>query len=295
MKGIYVAAIIATALALGIEGGVIWWRSKRPDRPLLLIAFAAALPMCALMFYLVRMPINDWLVGIMGKENSLYRFLTTFYAPLTEEPAKLWPLLIPWFRRRITKENAVIVAAALGLGFGVGEMWFLAEKISHVPKIAALPWYQLTGFINERFMVCIMHGAFTAAALKGLRSGRAAMGFAGAGLLHYFGNFPIYLASFDLGGLGKPAWTIILSAWVALYFGAMLVLIFWLAAGKGKPGRALFGRAKCPACGAVYDRPMFAFNLGAKRYEPCPACKKWHITSEYKEPPAAAPPPPTKP
>jgi hypothetical protein len=289
MKGIYIAAIVATALAIAIDGGVIWWKSGRAHRPLLLLAFLATIPMCALMFYAVRMPFNDWLVGVMGAKDPFYRFLTTFYAPLTEEPAKLWPLLIPWFRRRIVKENAVAIAMALGLGFGVGEMWFLAERISHDPTLSAYPWYQLTGFINERFMVCIMHGAFTATALVALRKGRFAFGFAGAAFLHYLGNFPIYLGALDVGHLGKPTWTIILGVWVALYFVAMLTLIIWYAAGRKQAGRAVFGRAKCPACGTVYDRPLFGFNLVTKRYEPCPACHKWHLTGEYKEPPAAKP------
>ncbi|MFN8539856.1 MAG: hypothetical protein U0232_20545 [Thermomicrobiales bacterium] len=80
--------------------------------------------------------------------------------PLTEEPAKLWPLLIPAFARRITRENAVRCAVALGLGFGIGEIGFIAQLIYADGDFNALPWYNFSGFINERFMVCLIHGGF---------------------------------------------------------------------------------------------------------------------------------------
>ena len=35
--------------------------------------------------------------------------------------------------------------------------------------------------------------------------------------------------------------------------------------------------AACPDCGTVYPRPLFGLNMGPKRYERCPNCRKWHL------------------
>ncbi len=84
------------------------------------------------------------------------------YAPLTEEPAKWLPLLLPFIRSELRKENAAAFALAVGLGFGVGEICFLANQLGRVPEIAALPFWHLGGFISERALVCLLHGCFIA-------------------------------------------------------------------------------------------------------------------------------------
>ena len=282
MPNIYIMAIITTALSLGILGSIIFARADRKDRLLLAVAIIAQLPMCALAFYLVRMPVDGLLRNWLGGSSGTYGFLTTFYAPLTEEPAKLLPLLIPWFLRGIEEKNRVRVAMALGLGFGIGEMWVVAHWISASPEFSGLPWYMFTGYLGERFMVCIMHGAFTAMALHRLHRGFV-IGVLGAMFLHYIGNFPIYLGGINLWGLGEANWTTIVSLWIMLYFFAMMALLAYLAYGKPQAGRLIFGRAKCPECGEVYPRPLFAINMVTRRYEPCPACKRWHWTKEWKE------------
>lgn len=271
--GIEIAAVVTSALSLGLIGGVLFWRSPRAAWLTLALAVAVQLPMCTLAFALVRVPAQEFVKKKMG-DTAAFRFLTTFSAPLTEEPAKLWPLLIPFLRRFATKENFVRLGVALGLGFGVGEMWFLAEFLSWAdPKTAALPWYQLGGFINERFMVCIMHGVFTVTALRyrGVRGIVAAMG------LHYLGNFPIYLAAIFKERMPPGLTQTLLGLWVVLYFLAMLLLMSWYSAGNWQVGRMIFGDATCPECATVYPRPLFGLNLGPKRYERCPHCRRWHL------------------
>lgn len=276
MPGIYIAAAITTALSLLIIGGAIWKKTPVKYHALLLVALAAQLPMSAVAFYYVRIPLDRFLVGWLGASSQLYKYLTTLYAPLTEETAKVWPLLIPVFYRRIDKRNAVCVAMALGLGFGLGEIWFLAERVSHAPEIARLPWYLLGGFITERFMVCVMHGVFTATALKNLR-GRFYAGLLMAMALHFMGNFPIFMAAEGYFGWGRNVWQYVLSFWVPVYFLLMLLLLVFLMTGKvGQVGRVLLGRRVCPACQERYDIPLFGFNMGPVRYERCSRCKKWH-------------------
>jgi hypothetical protein len=275
MQGIYITAAITTALALSIIGGAIWKKTPKKYRALLLIALLAELPMSASAFYFVRIPLNRFLVGWLGETSQLYIYLTTLYAPVTEELAKIWPIIIPAFYRRINARNAVCVAMALGLGFGIGEIWFLAERLSRVPDIARLPWYQLGGFISERFMVCVMHGVFTAVAIKNLRH-RFWLGLLGAMALHFLGNLPLFIPAQGFVGWHRVTWQYMLSFWVTIYFLLMLTLLVFLMTGKVQVGRVLLGRVVCPECHVRYNRPLVGINMGAVRYERCSHCRKWH-------------------
>jgi len=276
MTSIYYMALITTVVATAAYG-VIIYRMKAPaDKRWLLLAFLIALPLQPLAFYLVRVPFNGWLVGKLGSTSKVYEWITLFYAPLTEEPAKLVPLLVPLILRDIRRSNFVRYALAIGLGFGIGELWFVAGRIASNPHFAAIPFWQFTGFFNERLMVCLMHGAFVSVALWRLRD-KFLLGEAGTMALHFCGNFPIYLMSKNLFGIGTTAWSVIVNLWVVLYFFGSIALLTYFVYGKAGVGRLIFGKTKCPECGAIYDSPLFAFNLGTKRYERCSACKKWHM------------------
>lgn len=228
MKGIYVAAIITTALSLTIIGSFILRKSPKKEWPILVAAMLLQIPMCAAAFYFIRLPLDKFLQGFLGQGSGIYTFLTTLYAPITEEPIKLWILLIPWFISKLNGKNAVRIAMAIGLGFGVGEMWFVAAQLAKYPQIASLPWYSLGGYISERFMVCVIHGAFTAVALRQFRKAFI-MGVLAAIFLHFIGNFPIYLAGNNFWSLGKSTWQVILLLWVPFYFLAMVALLAYFA------------------------------------------------------------------
>lgn len=278
MPDIYITAILTTALALGLIGGFIAYKSERKEWGFLLIVLLLVLPMQPLVYYLVRVPLNRWLYGQLGL-TSLYKVITTFYAPLTEEPAKLWILLLPWIVSRIDEKNYLRVAMTIGLGFGIGEAWFIAYEITKSPELSGYLWYEYLGYLNERVMVCFFHGAFTAVALKFLRK-RLVLGFLGAVALHYFANLPIFIARIDPLNWGAGAWQIILGLWIFLYLIAMALMVTYFATDKFRLGKALYGTAVCPECGKEYDKPLFlAVNLLNKRYERCPHCKKWHMMS----------------
>jgi hypothetical protein len=276
MKAIYIAAIITTIVALAVYGTTVYRMKSPVDSKSLWLAFLIALPLQPLAFYLVRLPLNAWLVSKIGSTSLTYEWITLFYAPLTEEPAKLVPLLVPFILRDIRRENFVRYALAIGLGFGIGEMWFLAQRIAVNPQFASIPVWQFTGFFNERLMVCLLHSAFVSVALWRLGN-KFLLGEAGAMLLHFFGNFPIYLMSKDVFGIGKTAWSLILNLWVGLYFFGGIALLAYFVYDKGGIGRFIFGRTRCPECSVVYDSPFFGFNLGTKRYEKCSACRRWHM------------------
>jgi DNA-directed RNA polymerase subunit RPC12/RpoP len=275
---INVTAIVTTALAVEIFGTLIR-KLRLPANPRLLwFAALIVLPLEPLSFFLVRVPLDQWLAGHLVHGSATYQWLISLYAPLTEEPAKLVPLLIPAIRRDISEKNFARYALAIGLGFAMGEMWFIAERIARVPEFAHTPWYLFGGFISERLMTCVFHSAFVAVALWRLRS-RVLLDLAGAMALHWLGNFPIFLLSWDVGGMGKAFWSVTVQLWIAAYLLGALALLSYFTFGRVAPGRFLYGRRKCPECGAEYDASLFAMNLGIRRYERCPRCRHWHFTS----------------
>ena len=284
--GIYIAAAITTALVLGLYGYVIAKMSARADWPVLIVAALVALPLQPLAFYLVRMPLHGFLSASLGA-GALLTTLTLFYAPLTEEPAKWLPLLVPFIRRRLNPANAVAMALTVGLGFGIGEIWFLAEQLARVPAVAAQPFYSLGGFLIERTLVCFLHGAMIAFAYHRLASGRSFIlgGLIGMAL-HFALNFPIFLAGIDLFGLGKTWWPTLLMLYLGLFTIALGAAVTSLSRGRFR--EVVLGFSDCPECGAHYPRPLLALNFGPVRYERCPNCRRFHwvsITSGRARPP----------
>jgi len=110
------------------------------------------------------------MLGAGAATTTAFLFVTTIlYAPVTEESAKLTLMLFPWIRRRNDGKSAIQIGMAIGLGFGVGEMWQAAYWLSKDPDIASTPWYLLGGFMIERLLVCFNHVALTTAALRRIR------------------------------------------------------------------------------------------------------------------------------
>jgi hypothetical protein len=76
--------------------------------------------------------------------------------------------------------------------------------------------------------------------------------------------------------LGQNTWQVLVSLWVQLYFIGGIALLAKFYYGRMAVGRFIYGRARCPECALVYDRPLFGLNFGPRRYERCPVCKRWH-------------------
>jgi hypothetical protein len=150
MREILLTAIFTTAIAAGLFGTLIHKLRLPANERLLWQSAAMALPLPPLAFYLVRVPLDHWLASHIGAASPAYPLLTTWYAPLTEEPAKLVPLLIPAICRDIRPANFARYALAIGLGFAIGEMWFIADRVAKAPAFAGIPFYQFGGYVSER-------------------------------------------------------------------------------------------------------------------------------------------------
>ncbi len=280
MYGIYIAAIITTALSLLVYGSFIFIKANKKALPWYIAAILVHIPIYWAAFFWYRLPL-DWLITrFINPESGWYLFTALTYAPITEEPAKWILLPIVALVLAITKPeklpfSPIRMSLAIGLGFGIGEMWLIGTGIAKVPEYADLPWYIFSGFIGERFMVCFLHAAFAAVVWTRLRKGFSIVwGMLIAMLLHYFANFPIYLKIIDLGGLGETTWLAFISAYIYFFFFAMIILVLGLTFGSAPIGGVLYGKARCPSCGEVYPRPYLAVKVKGKRRERCPHCRK---------------------
>jgi hypothetical protein len=220
--GLFIAACITTALALG---GVAILLQRSTDRRALLLAFLVALPLQPLMFYALRLPVDGLLRSTFGIAAPWVTIGSLFYAPLTEEPAKWLTALVPIVRRAIV-DNPIGVALTAGAGFGIGEIWFLAQALIRSPSYPDLPFWMFGGFLIERLEVCFLHGVLLVPPFYALATGRSFLlgGMAGMAM-HFLLNFPIYLASMNVFGLGED-WKPLLLLWVFLFvvLGAILLL-----------------------------------------------------------------------
>lgn len=223
--GIIIASAITTLVVVLFYGYVVRRLSEPLHRRALLVAALAALPLQPMVFYAVRVPLDIVLASILGRSYP-YFALTTFYAPLTEEPAKWLVLLIPLVWRALSPRNAPALSLAVGLGFGVGEIWFLTHQLIRLDTIAAMPFWMFTGFLFERFVVVFLHGAFVALFFQALAERRNPVPAALTGMaLHYLLNFPLFLASVGALGLSIETWQLIAQSAPVLMAVALALVI----------------------------------------------------------------------
>jgi hypothetical protein len=121
-----------------------------------------------------------------------------------------------------------------------------------------------------------LHSAFVVFSLRWRAGILVAM------LAHLGLNFPIALMAMDPDKTAhQVVWSVFLGAWTAAYFFWAILVMARFSLGRFSPGELLLGRARCPGCGQVYARSiLMGCNLGPRRYERCPHCKKWHFTSD---------------
>lgn len=282
MHGIYPAAVVTTVVATLLWGMFLRQLADQVDRKWLGLLVVMGLPLSLGAFYGVRLPLRELVAVVLGQESSAMTAYRLWEAPLTEETAKLLPLailLLPAFRGRLTRRSVVPAAIALGLGFGLGEIWLVAQLVAESKKFADLPFYAFGGFFSERTLVCLTHAGFTVWSVLALQRGAKWLPW-GLGLamcLHFSANFPIYLANIGFAGISKEVWPILVQGWVVLFLVATLLELALLHFGMADFARLTTGRATCPSCSVIYRRPLLlALNAGFKRYERCPVCKKWH-------------------
>jgi len=272
--GILIAAVLASVSAMLIIGGILLWRSERNERRILLWLMLLQLPISPLLYFTLRVPL-DALLERSVAEPYLRDVVTFIQRSFTEELVKLWPLALPFVWKSLTTKNTIGRGMALGLGFGIGELWLLTKIVLQTdPDTANLPLITLTGFINERVIVCAIHGALTVVALQALLTGLPA-----AVALHALGTLPFLLEKVCSFGLNARTWGSIKQAWILTYFAMMMSILWTMGGGDLHLIWLLFGDATCPYCGMIYPRATLTWTLTVVHHDHCPRCKHRNITS----------------
>lgn len=264
--GILIAAAIATLASLLTLGVVIAWRSARAERWPLILLLLSQLPLSSLIHFGLRLPLDEWLAQAIDWRSA--RFVSFALRPIIEELCKLWPLLIPYFWRTTTDQTKMWRAMSIGLGFGIGELWLLtAITYFNNPVVANYGLLDLTGFINERVMVCVIHGTLTLIALH-----RFGSGIVIAIALHLAGNLPFYLQEISAFGIPTPRWSWFMRVWVVWYFAVMAMLPWMITGGDFHVIWLIFGDVTCPYCHSVYPRGTLSWGFRVVHNDRCPYC-----------------------
>ena len=192
------------------------------------LAFLIALPLQPLVFYVVRLPLDGLVRAMLGLGKS-WGMVALLYAPLTEEPAKWLPLAVPPVANALAPANAVPLALVIGLGFGIGEIWFLTHALVASPTYPDLPFWMFYGFAIERLEVCLLHGVLRRIPDRTAGTGRNVL----AGRRRGHGAAPPHQLS-DLSRAdrrirpGRAGWSIIVMGWVAALAVAGAIMLWRL-------------------------------------------------------------------
>ena len=251
--GIFIAAFIMSLGVLFAFGtlGLHWANgNKRYLIPLLL-----ALPLSPVVNLYVKHPIFDGLRNVWDIPKSptgwpiWYAVLVLIIIGITEEIIKLSPLLIKSVRSfGVDRRSTLALATFLGLGFGVGEAWYIAWfGYVNDPKIMVLPFYMFGGYMTERFIATLYHIIFLLFPLFGLIRNiyRIALGLIVAILLHMFVDISPILYQMKIISTNAAFITLIIEAAVASFLFLRFVREFDVEKQplrEAKSGRVLYTR-----------------------------------------------------
>ena len=220
---IFIMAAITLILAW-VGWGILFYRIGIQNRMLIRITILM-LPMSALVNLLIKTPVNHFVASFFHLSPEVnvsqpvwYLVFLSFLPPITEELAKAFPLAMPEIRKTM-KQDALWVGAWSGLGFGLGEIIYLAWTISVSLQYQGTAWYSYTGFLGERLAVCLVHAMITGIFFYFIQKGQAISGYLIAVFLHLAVNAGAILLAL---GLIKP-WVTSLSLMIMVVF---LVLLF---------------------------------------------------------------------
>jgi len=261
----FTAAAAATFAVLFFYFSYILRIGDKKDYSRLLAAVLLTLPLSPFAYYGLHLPLDNMIRVVISSESSVYKFVKIGYGPIIKESIKLVPLFLPLIRRRISSKNFVAFGMALGLGFGIGEIWLIAFQTNHVLANFMLPFgYVLLGFIAERLMFCFLHGAFTSLVLFHW-SRRWAIGLGKAIGLHILAVLPLHLSQMNILDISPRAWRSILPMYLVFFFICMIFMLIYLRSGA-KGIHEIFMRAdiNCTNCGKPYKRSFWMTNVSKR-------------------------------
>lgn len=201
---VVLSAVITTILMVFIL--LVVQRKLRLSGKIFFLTLVAALPLSYIINQ-IKIPILNNLFTSKVTSNSLTLvdgLLWVFIVGFTEELIKfiLFILIIQTLNHYSLKnyKNTVVVAYCTGIGFGIGEIWYLVSLLLYysVPDANLIAW--LGGFGFERFFVTFGHAAMFMVIIYGYRKNDVWTGIylLAAMIIHALYDLPIILASIKI-------------------------------------------------------------------------------------------------
>jgi RsiW-degrading membrane proteinase PrsW (M82 family) len=206
--GIFIAALLASAMGVYAGASIlkVWvgW-----DRCYLRV-FAATLIFSPAVNLFAKKPVIEFFLRRFHlAQHSAgwpwwFAVLVLLIVGVCEEGIKALPALVPSVQESIrSRASAAPMALTIGLGFALGEIWYVAYGIyQHDPAAAKLPFYMLGGFVGERVCAIVVHGFCILLALRGLLTGKRhfVFGLGTAMAAHSLADLPVMLYQMKLIG-----------------------------------------------------------------------------------------------
>ena len=197
---IYVTATMVTLIVLFIVYLVARWGNLEINK--VSIAIIAGLPLSAIVNLLIKKPVILYMLKVSAFENHInilpihILILTLLVVGFSEEAIKMAPVLLPPISEMLFRSKYYKIAFSwfIGVGFGLGEAYYIAYAISLNPVYSGYPYYFFTGYMNERTIVSLIHGILTVLALYGWPSSRRIIGtYTLASIVHSVIDIPAAL------------------------------------------------------------------------------------------------------
>jgi uncharacterized membrane protein YhfC len=199
--GIFIAALLASAISAYAGASLlkVWVGWDRCH----LSVFAAALFFSPAVNLFVKKPVIEFFLHrfhlTLQSTDWPWWFaaLVLLIVGVSEEGIKAAPALFPSVRESVrSRASAAPMALTIGLGFALGEIWYVAYGIyQHDPAAARLPFYMLGGFIGERLCTIVGHSFMIFLPLRSLLPGKCpfVFGLGAAMLVHTLIDLPALL------------------------------------------------------------------------------------------------------
>jgi len=231
--GLLISAGVETAIALSALGYLLF---RSQNRRAAALAFVIALPMSPLAFYTVEYAARAIRWSLMVADGWFVPGVVILFAAPAQEPAKWLAAAVPMVRRAI-RSQPVTMALVVGLGFSIGEAWFVTLTFVWMFSGSGYtdPWdpWRFSGFVIDWLGLSFLHGAFVALPFAAFaRSGSFLLFLLGglAGMtLHFFLSYPSQLLRFDFFGLGNVWALVLVWCWMTGFVVACALMLWWLA------------------------------------------------------------------
>lgn len=206
--GIFIAALLASAMGVYAGASIlkVWVGWDRCH----LRVFAAALFFSPAVNLFAKKPVIEFFLRRFHLTLHSagwpwwFAVLVLLIVGVFEEGIKALPALVPSVRESIRScASATPMALTIGLGFALGEIWYVAYGIyQHDPAVARMPFYMLGGFVGERVCAIVVYGFCILLALRGLLPGRRyfVFGLGAAMASHALADLPVMLYQMKLIG-----------------------------------------------------------------------------------------------